>query len=389
MNFNVSQNNKKDWRHMKKMKQILMVFCFIPIYCTYGQLKVNIPFPVQVYHGNNLKSIVYELHLVDSLKRPVQFISFTIRAGNKVLLKDSICDILPKQTDTNRYVKYIWIRVDSVPKLLINTIQYKIDGKIYEFSKNIEIKEVPLLSIGLPVKRGIWYMEGPDNYDHRNFATPTKSQFDSVQNGYKLGYCNQRFAIDFDKVGDNGLLYKNDGTKNSDYYCFQEDLIAVADGIVVAVKDSIPDNPHPPNVEKFTKRGAGTGNLVLLDIGNDILVMYAHCLMYSIKVHVGDTIKKGDFIAKIGNSGNSAGPHLHFHLSKPDFPKVKRTDIIGMFVASEGISYVFDSYIYYHVASGNLIYEEGMTENIPCIYNQPKEVKNSMPYNKDIIGVIE
>jgi len=372
---------------MKKMKQIVMIFCFIPIYCTYGQLKVDIPFPVQVYHGNNQKSIVYELHLVDSLKRPIEFIIFNISADNKVLLKDSICEILPKNADTNRYIKYIWLNVDNVPKNLTNNIKYKIGGKIFDFTKDIGVNEVPLLFIGLPVKRGIWYMEGPNNYDHRNFATPTKSQFDSTQNGYKLGYCNQRFAIDFDEVGDNGLLYKNEGTQNSDYFCFQEDLIAVADGVVVGVKDSIPDNPHPPDVEKFKKPGEGTGNLVLLDIGNDIIVSYAHCLNYSIKVHVGDTLKKGDFIAKIGNSGNSTGPHLHFHLSKPDFPKVKRTDITGMFVASEGISYVFDSYIEYHVVSGNLIYEEGMTENIPCIFNQPKEVKNSMPYNKDIIGV--
>jgi hypothetical protein len=67
---------------MKRMKKILMIFCFAPIYCTYGQLKMAIPFPVQVYNGNNMTSIVYELHLVDSLKRPVEFISFTISANS-------------------------------------------------------------------------------------------------------------------------------------------------------------------------------------------------------------------------------------------------------------------------------------------------------------------
>ena len=374
---------------MKKMKQILMFFCFVPIYCSYGQLKMAIPFPVQVYNGNNITSIVYELHLIDSLTRPVEFISFNISANNKTLLQDSICEILPKKTDTNRYIKYIWINVDKVPKLLTHKITYKIEGNLYSFIKDIEVNEGSVISIGLPVRKGIWYMEGPNNYDHRNFTTPTKSHYDSTQNAYKLGYCNQRFAIDFDKVGENGLLFKNKGARNSDYYCYQEDIIAVADGIVVGVKDSIPDMPHPPEIEEFIKPSDGTGNLVLLDIGNGIIANYAHCVPYSIRVHVGDTLKKGDFIAKIGNSGNSAGPHLHFHLSKPDFTKVDRTDYTGMFIAAEGVSYVFDDYIEYHVVSGDLIYHEGMTESIPCIYNQPKEVKNTMPYDRDIIGVKE
>ncbi len=367
---------------------IFFVFFFIPVYCSYGQLKMAVPFPVQVYHGNDQTSIVYELHLLDSLKRPVKFISFTISADNKVLLQDSIYENLPKKKDTNRYVKYIWINVDKVPKLLTHKITYKIDGKIYSFSKDVEVNDVPVISIGLPVKKGIWYMEaGPSPInDHRNYTTATKSQYDSIQNGYKLGYCNQRFAIDFDKVWEDGLFNKNKGTQNTDYYSYLEDLIAVADGIVVGVIDSLPDNPNPPEIEEFKKPSDGTGNLVLLDIGNGIIANYAHCVAYSIKVHVGDTLKKGDFIAKIGNSGNSTGPHLHFHLSKPDYTKLERTDIMGMFIAAEGVSFVFDDYIEYHVVSGKFA-DNVEKKDEPFILNQPKKVRNTMPYNKDFIGV--
>ena len=67
---------------MKKMKQILLILCFVPIYCIYGQIKMATPFPVQVYNGNNVTSIVYEIHLVDSLKRPVEFLDFTISSEN-------------------------------------------------------------------------------------------------------------------------------------------------------------------------------------------------------------------------------------------------------------------------------------------------------------------
>ncbi len=373
------------------MKKILMILCFLPVYFTYGQLKMATPFPVQFFHGNQVNSIVYELHLMDSLKRPIEFISFTISMGNKVLLQDSTYEVLPKKTDTNRYVKYIWINVDEAPKLLTHHIKYKMGGETYDFYKEVEVNISPVISIGLPVKSGIWYMldgPGPVN-SHRNATQATKSQYDSLQNGYKLGYSNQRFGVDFNKIGADGMSYNNKGNRNSDFYCYQEDVIAVADGIVVGVKDSIPDMLHPPKIEKFKKPADYTGNLVLLDIGNGVIASYAHLLAYSIKVHVGDTLKKGDFIAKIGNSGNSTGPHLHFHLSKPDYTKVDSSDIMGVFIVSEGVPYVYDDYTLYHVVSGKVTDFEGIKEfnDEPLIYDQPKEVRNTMPSDKDIIGV--
>ena len=94
---------------MNNKKHFLMILCFLQIYFAYGQLKMATPFPVQVSHGNQVTSIVYELHLMDSLKKPVEFISFTISADNKVLLQDTAYEELPKKSDNNRYVKYIWI----------------------------------------------------------------------------------------------------------------------------------------------------------------------------------------------------------------------------------------------------------------------------------------
>jgi murein DD-endopeptidase MepM/ murein hydrolase activator NlpD len=160
---------------------------------------------------------------------------------------------------------------------------------------------------------------------------------------------------------------------------------------VIGVKDSIPDMPHPPRIDEFGKKTDYIGNLVLLDIGDGIIASYAHLLAFSIKVHVGDTLRKGDLIGKIGSSGNSTGPHLHFHLSKPDYSVVNKADINGIFIVSEGISYVFDEYLKYNVVSGKIIDLEGMTEWIsePFVLNNPINVKKSLPSDKEIIEIIE
>jgi hypothetical protein len=378
---------------MKKTIQTLLILSIIPYCGIFGQLKVALPYPVQIYKGQNNIAIVYELHLKDSLSRPISFTNFSIKSDDKILLQDSVYERLPKKSDTNRYVKQLWIDVDRVPKLLIHQIHYKIGNNKYVLSKEVEVKNEPLIIIGFPVKSGIWYMQdgpSPENC-HRTFTQATKTRYDSGQDGFKLGYSNQRFAIDFDKVGENGKVYKNNGSKNSDHFCYNEDVIAVADGIVIGVKDSIPDMPNPPKIEKFKNKTDYTGNLVLLDIGDGIIASYAHLLAFSIKVQVGDTLKKGGLIGKIGSSGASTGPHLHFHLGKPDFSMVNKDDINGMFIVSEGISYIFDEYLKYNIVSGEIIDIEGMTEwkSEPFIFNNPVKVKNSLPYDKEIIEIIE
>lgn len=54
------------------------------------------------------------------------------------------------------------------------------------------------------------------------------------------------------------------------------------------------------------------GNMIILSHGNGIETVYGHCSKVIVKS--GETIKKGDVIGKIGSTGRSTGPHLHFEL---------------------------------------------------------------------------
>lgn len=60
--------------------------------------------------------------------------------------------------------------------------------------------------------------------------------------------------------------------------------------------------------------GRSYGNYVVIDHGNGYTTLYAH--NNSLNVSVGDSVSRGQVIAKCGSTGNSTGPHIHFEISK-------------------------------------------------------------------------
>lgn len=60
------------------------------------------------------------------------------------------------------------------------------------------------------------------------------------------------------------------------------------------------------------------GNLVILDHGNGFTSLYGH--NESLEVEEGDLVSRGDVVAKLGNTGRSSAPHLHFEVHLEDKP---------------------------------------------------------------------
>ena len=78
-------------------------------------------------------------------------------------------------------------------------------------------------------------------------------------------------------------------------------ILAAYGGQVLEVQDNIPDGT-----------GTNYGNYIIIDHGNGHRTRYAHMLYNSSNISVGEYVYQGQFIGRVGNTGNSTGPHLHF-----------------------------------------------------------------------------
>ena len=123
----------------------------------------------------------------------------------------------------------------------------------------------------------------------------------------------QRYAYDIAIVIDSSS-YSGDSKKNEDHYCFGKRLNAPGDGKIIALENNIDDNYISGTVNSDIDENTIAGNYIMIDHLNGEYSMLAHFKKGTIIVSVGDTVIKGQEVGKAGNSGNSTGPHLHYHI---------------------------------------------------------------------------
>lgn len=124
------------------------------------------------------------------------------------------------------------------------------------------------------------------------------------------------------------LQYLLFGMPIRNYYCWGKEVYAPCDGIVVSAVDGYKErertkllsdlsnaykNAHYFDPQKHDVQTVA-GNYIIIKVKDKVYAALVHLQNGSIQVIVGQHIKKGEVIGKVGHSGNSFGPHLHFQL---------------------------------------------------------------------------
>jgi len=124
----------------------------------------------------------------------------------------------------------------------------------------------------------------------------------------------QRYAYDFVMTDQTLQRHTGAGDKVSDYFCYGQPILAVADGEVVAVQDNVRDAPQVGNGWVDWLSADFRGNFVVIRHAANEYSFSAHLIPKSITVKPGERVTRGQIIGRCGHSGHSTEPHLHFQL---------------------------------------------------------------------------
>jgi hypothetical protein len=139
----------------------------------------------------------------------------------------------------------------------------------------------------------------------------------------------ETFAADLVQLRPDGRVFTGPMNQLSSYAYYGANIYCAGEGKVVTVvrdiKDQVPGAPAPVSAEE------AAGNQVIVEMKGKHFVMYAHFEPNTITVHVGDSVKTGQVLGKLGNSGSSSTPHLHIQVMDEPSP-----------LSGRGLPFVFD-----------------------------------------------
>lgn len=268
------------------------------------------PAPVVI---EGVRLLRYELHLTNFAARSLSLERVTIRARRSArplatlegealahasLLVGGVGGsdaraVAPGQ----RVIVYVDLAVpEALPAQIEHLIQFEGTSQGEVVGGTLSLDPRPLPQLGPPLRGGPWaaiYDPGMER-GHRRVPYAVAGQVTIPG----------RHAIDWMRVGDNGAASgKNEG--------LGAEVLAVADAVVAAARDGVAE---PAGERPAVALADASGNYVALDLGDGRFAFYEH-LMPGLRVKVGDRVRRGQVIGRLGSTGQASRPHLHFHVA--------------------------------------------------------------------------
>jgi len=241
--------------------------------------------------------------------------------------------------------------------------------EITETGGEVAVNRRSVVSIAPPLQ-GAGYVSADSCCDasrHTRAALPINSRV----------WVAQRYAVDWEQLDAEGHIRKEPQEKLESYTIFGKPVLAVADAVVVAVTDGLPEQTpgkYPSNIPL----DEADGNSVILDLGEQRFAMYAHMQPGSIRVHKGESVKKGQVIGLVGDTGNSFAPHLHFQVM--DRPSS---------LASNGLPYEIRNFEIVGKTPGTEAFDEAEDKGTPLVVTPmtpAHQVKGALPLDQLVIS---
>ena len=214
-----------------------------------------------------------------------------------------------------RAVVYIELTspVGTTPGRLLHRVEYGVEGAAEIFATEGGAMEVgaPAVVIGPPLAGGPWVAvysaDWPRGHRRVIYTIDGRARIPG------------RFAIDWVKVDDEGRVARGDPEVPGNHLGSGEAVLAVADAVVVAVRDDMQESSTVSGSHDHPLADA-SGNCVALDLRQGRFAFYEHLKPGSVRVRAGNAVKRGEVLAALGFTGDSTGPHLHFHVADAPSP---------------------------------------------------------------------
>ena len=125
----------------------------------------------------------------------------------------------------------------------------------------------------------------------------------------------QRYAFDFE-IRKNNLPYKDDYKILNNYFCYLEEMICPCNGVIIDIENKIENTKIYKDRPIVNDGNNNYGNYIIIKHKYNEYSYLCHFEKNTITKKIGDQVLQGEVLGLVGNSGNTQGPHIHYHVQK-------------------------------------------------------------------------